>query len=110
MKLSLVSSIFLLAASAAAAAKRPSLRPRLAPPALQGQVMSVAEVAAANGVTTNGTGFFTQLLDHSDPSKGTFQQQYWWNSEFWKGPGSPVSAALSPMVLWEDRRGRVIKN
>lgn len=31
------------------------------------------------GVTANttGTGIFPQLLDHSDPSKGTFSQHYW---------------------------------
>ena len=38
-----------------------------------------------------GSGFFDQLLDHNDPSKGTFQQKFWWNHEFWGGPGSPVS-------------------
>ncbi|KAJ5730002.1 Peptidase S28 [Penicillium malachiteum] len=33
---------------------------------------------------------FEQLLDHSDPSLGTFSQRYWWNSEWWAGEGSPV--------------------
>lgn len=37
-----------------------------------------------------GNGTFDQLLDHSDPSKGTFQQRYWWDASNWKGPGSPV--------------------
>lgn len=36
----------------------------------------------------NGT--FDQLLDHSDPGKGTFAQRYWWDASHWKGPGSPV--------------------
>ncbi|KAK1540561.1 serine carboxypeptidase S28 [Colletotrichum paranaense] len=35
-------------------------------------------------------GFFEQLIDHNDPSLGTFQQRYWWNSTYWEGPGSPV--------------------
>lgn len=52
-----------------------------------------ADVMAAAAVNTTGSGFFTQLLDHADPSKGTFQQKFWWNSEFWAGPGSPVSTS-----------------
>lgn len=46
---------------------------------------------ATDATSTTGTGFFTQLLDHNNPSKGTFQQQFWWNSQYWDGPGSPVS-------------------
>jgi len=40
---------------------------------------------AKSGQTT-----FTQLVDHVDTSLGTFQQRYWWSSEFWAGQGSPV--------------------
>jgi hypothetical protein len=29
---------------------------------------------------------FDQLIDHADPSKGTFQQRYWFDWEFYK-PG-----------------------
>jgi hypothetical protein len=36
----------------------------------------------------NGT--FEQLVDHKDPSKGTFLQRYWYNAEYWGGPGSPI--------------------
>ncbi|ORY61639.1 peptidase S28 [Pseudomassariella vexata] len=38
----------------------------------------------------NGWGTFDQLLDHSDPSKGTFEQRYWYGSKFWNGTGSPI--------------------
>lgn len=62
---------------------------RLLPP-LEAGDESAADIAAA-AVDTTGSGFFTQLLDHDDPSKGTFQQKFWWNSEYWAGPGSPVS-------------------
>lgn len=31
-----------------------------------------------------GKGTFDQLLDHSDPEKGTFKQRYWWNAEFFE--------------------------
>ena len=33
---------------------------------------------------------FEQFIDHDNPSFGTFNQRYWVNTEFWKGPGSPV--------------------
>ncbi|KAJ5107885.1 Peptidase S28 [Penicillium angulare] len=33
---------------------------------------------------------FQQLLDHKNPSLGTFSQRYWYNAEWWAGPGSPV--------------------
>ncbi|KAK3995696.1 putative serine protease EDA2 [Cladorrhinum sp. PSN332] len=38
----------------------------------------------------NGKGTFTQLIDHSNASVGTFSQRFWWSTEFWGGPGSPV--------------------
>lgn len=38
-----------------------------------------------------GEATFQQQLDHHDPAKGTFSQRYWWSTEFWGGPGSPVS-------------------
>ena len=47
------------------------------------------KAAASNA--TYGQSTFEQLLDHSDPSLGTFSQSYWWNSEWWDGPGSPVN-------------------
>ncbi|KAI1170527.1 serine carboxypeptidase S28 [Nemania sp. FL0916] len=34
-----------------------------------------------------GMGTFDQLLDHSDPDKGTFKQRYWWNAEFFEEDG-----------------------
>ncbi|KAL8377977.1 hypothetical protein RB595_008590 [Gaeumannomyces hyphopodioides] len=37
-----------------------------------------------------GSDTFTQFIDHNNHSLGTFSQRYWWNAEFWGGPGSPV--------------------
>lgn len=31
-----------------------------------------------------GMGTFDQLVDHNDQEKGTFQQRYWWNAEFYE--------------------------
>jgi len=38
----------------------------------------------------NGWGTFDQLIDHSNPRKGTFKQRFWYGTEYWKGPGSPI--------------------
>ncbi|KAJ5217326.1 hypothetical protein N7468_010334 [Penicillium chermesinum] len=37
-----------------------------------------------------GQATFQQLLDHKNPSLGTFSQRYWYSTENWNGPGSPV--------------------
>jgi hypothetical protein len=55
-------------------------------------------IASASDVSVTGSSFFTQLLDHDDPSKGTFQQKFWWNAEYWAGPGSPV-VFFTPGIL-----------
>jgi hypothetical protein len=66
---------------------------RLIPPVEEtDEFPSFPEMNDAGNSTVNVTGssFFTQLLDHDNPSKGTFQQKFWWNSQDWEGPGSPV--------------------
>ncbi|KAL2755191.1 hypothetical protein ACRALDRAFT_1035139 [Sodiomyces alcalophilus JCM 7366] len=37
-----------------------------------------------------GRGTFEQLVDHGHPSGPTFKQRYWFNDDYWGGPGSPV--------------------
>ena len=37
----------------------------------------------------NTTYFFDQLIDHNDPSKGTFKVRYWTTWEYYK-PGGPI--------------------
>jgi hypothetical protein len=37
----------------------------------------------------NTTYYFDQLIDHSDPRKGTFQQRYWHSWEYYK-TGGPI--------------------
>jgi hypothetical protein len=80
MKTSIFPTLSLLA-SAVAGARFPTLGVPLPPD-------DATELAAT--LATTGTAFFEQLLDHNDPSKGTFQTQFWWSSENWAGPGSPV--------------------
>lgn len=35
-------------------------------------------------------GTFDQLIDHSNPSFGTFKQRYWYNTDYWKGGNHPI--------------------
>lgn len=48
------------------------------------------DVLAALHARSTGSAAFEQLIDHTNPSLGTFSQRYWWSDEYWAGPGSPV--------------------
>ena len=36
---------------------------------------------------TRGNATFTQLIDHQNPSLGTFEQWFAYDTTYWKGPG-----------------------
>jgi len=78
MKHSIFLTVYFLATAASAMLAKP-VPPRLQMP------------ASFAALSTTGNSTFQQLLNHSDPSLGTFSQTYWYSFEFWKGPGSPVS-------------------
>lgn len=44
----------------------------------------------SQNVPSMGNSTFTQPIDHSNPSLGTFEQWYMYDDTYWKGPGSPV--------------------
>lgn len=46
------------------------------------------DAATTTATVLNAT--FEQLIDHDNPSLGTFSQFYYYSTEFYKGPGSPV--------------------
>ncbi|KAK2023486.1 serine carboxypeptidase S28 [Colletotrichum zoysiae] len=48
---------------------------------------------------------FEQPIDHNAPDAGTFQQRYWWNSTYWKGPGSPVVVFTPGEAAGDDYTG-----
>lgn len=50
--------------------------------------MEVDLESYSTGTTGNAT--FEQYIDHDNPELGTFSQTYWWSTEYWGGPGSPV--------------------
>lgn len=35
--------------------------------------------------------YFEQWVDHKNHSLGTFAQRWWYDTNFWTGPGAPVS-------------------
>ncbi|KAH9907082.1 putative serine peptidase [Xylariomycetidae sp. FL2044] len=39
---------------------------------------------------TYSIAYFEQYIDHGHPELGTFNQTFWYNSTFYKGPGSPI--------------------
>jgi hypothetical protein len=43
-----------------------------------------------DNATTIRNATFAQHISHMDHSLGTFSQRYWYSTEFWKGPGSPI--------------------
>ncbi|KAK3326997.1 serine carboxypeptidase S28 [Cercophora scortea] len=74
------------------------LWPPLAPPPL---------AAAVSAAPLGGNTTFQQLIDHSDPSLGTFPQTFWWDTTFWAGPGSPVLLFTPGEVDAEDYTGYI---
>ncbi|KAK3349774.1 serine-type peptidase-like protein [Lasiosphaeria hispida] len=55
-----------------------------------GPIDAGTEKLSKRSLNFNGWGTFDQLIDHADPDLGTFPQRYWYGTEFWKGPGSPI--------------------
>jgi hypothetical protein len=88
MKLPFVSAVSVLVCIGIVAGRHPGM---LVPPLDKGDEFAIE---AAGAINTTGSAFFTQILDHDNPSKGTFKQKYWYNFQYWAGPGSPVSLAI----------------
>ncbi|MCJ1316208.1 hypothetical protein MMC15_001528 [Xylographa vitiligo] len=61
----------------------------LRPPPLAVDLIT-PQLSVNDTVPATGSAFFEQLLDHDHPELGTFSQKYWYNSQYWAGPGSPV--------------------
>lgn len=90
MKAALITAVSALTGIVTAASQFAKMG-RLIPPFEETDEFPFAVATASDrAVNVTGSSFFTQLLDHDDPSKGTFQQKFWWNSQYWAGPGSPV--------------------
>lgn len=73
--------------------------PRPAPPVPATDSVKYLTRLGSSG-TLFGNTTFEQYIDHLNPGLGTFSQRYWWNAEYWKGPGSPVC----PFYHFDGRR------
>lgn len=51
---------------------------------------------------------FPQLIDHGNPSLGTFQQKYYYQAASWKGPGSPIILFASGENNASDTSGLIV--
>ncbi|CAK7271425.1 hypothetical protein SEPCBS57363_004611 [Sporothrix epigloea] len=61
--------------------------------------------ADSSTAPTFGWGSFSQIIDHNNPDFGTFPQRFWYSTEYWAGPGSPVVLATpgeQPGDGWND--------
>ncbi|KAF6822455.1 extracellular serine carboxypeptidase 1 [Colletotrichum plurivorum] len=87
MKASILASVLALAATAAA-----TLHPRNVDlrRSLSKRNIGGLKPRASSKPDSIVNATFNQLLDHTDPSKGTFKQRYWYNAEHWGGPGYPI--------------------
>ena len=56
---------------------------------------------STTAVSTIQNATFEQLIDHENPSLGTFSQFYYYSTEFYKGPGSPVVSG--PQILSQNK-------
>jgi hypothetical protein len=95
MKFSIVTVVSVLSGAVSAKLRKPVPPPLDLP-------------ASHTRLATNGNSTFQQLLDHNNPSLGTFSQSYWYNFEFWKGPGSPVSIYCQTYKEETNRETKVV--
>jgi len=82
-------SVFVTVSGAAAKFHGNHLRP----PALPQVAVKEGPVISRNGTELppyNTTYYFDQLIDHTNPSLGTFQQRFWFTSEYYE-PGEHPS-------------------
>lgn len=49
---------------------------------------STLSVVGNNGI--NFEYWFDQLIDHNNPSAGTFKQRYFFSDQYWTGDGAPI--------------------
>jgi hypothetical protein len=68
------------------------------PPLPVAPEFNIAEVEASQAAPIfNST--FQQYIDHDHPELGTFSQRYWYNSQYWSGPGAPVGSDAWQFVV-----------
>lgn len=90
--LSLSASVFHVSA-AGPSGRRPNFAPAPAIPAVLAPEYEPKTPAGTPLPPFNTTYYFDQLIDHKNPSAGTFKQAYYFTSQFYE-PGGPISEYL----------------
>lgn len=83
-----VAAIFSAVAVASASRTSPLPRQRIPRPQVP-KTVPVSPTTTVPNITTT-TLFFDQLLDHNNPSAGTFKQRFFFSEGFYTGPGAPI--------------------
>lgn len=60
----------------------------MVPPSSTAKILPHVDVAVA--AATTGVAYFDTYLDHENKSAGTFPLKYYYNDQYYGGPGSPV--------------------
>ncbi|TQS33641.1 hypothetical protein Golomagni_06006, partial [Golovinomyces magnicellulatus] len=84
-------AVELLLAASTVHALSPLMTSQLSPPKVDlDESQKIVDISSVIQKRQIVEATFDQLIDHSDPSKGTFKQRYWYNDEFYAGEGSPM--------------------
>jgi hypothetical protein len=67
-----------------------------------GRVLAAPPEEMTTDSSTIYNATFEQLIDHENPSLGTFSQFYYYSTEFWNGTGSPVVSGNLCSCFYQD--------
>ncbi|KAJ7437078.1 peptidase S28 [Mycena galericulata] len=90
LKLSLVATWFSLVSALSSGRRHANFRPKPSVPIVS--IEQMGPVTSKNGTVLppyNTTYTFQQLIDHNNPSRGTFTQRFWFTYEFYEA-GGPI--------------------
>jgi hypothetical protein len=77
--------------------------PRPSTPKITADDSPVTDISGSILPPLNTTYYFNQLIDHTNPSLGTFKQRYWHTWE-WYEEGKPSPPVKNSDLIYYDRR------
>lgn len=95
--LSLSASLFGEVSAASRNSRRPNQAPSPAIPAVSAPEYDPKSPTGAPLPPFGTFYYFDQLIDHKNPSAGTFKQRYYFTSQYYE-PGGPISESLDVLL------------